>query len=386
MADIKKFLDQAGVGTLWKRVAEELDKKATVVALDQVKGTADKAAEDIGKLTTYVGTIPQDSEGNLIAENVVAYVNKKTEGIATDAALATLQQAVEANADAIEANEGAIADNTAAIALLNDAATVEGSVAHTVATEIAAIVAGADADFDTLKEIADWITNDTTGAAGMANDIQALENKLAGVDTTVVDTIATKIDEALKVDGANKYALASELTTLAGRVDDLEAALGEGGSVATQITNAIGALDADITSAAVEAGKGVQVQVVEVDGKITNVAVTGNYDEKYDAKGAAATAESNANAYTDEKNTAMDTRVKALEAIEHNFDVAGSAAQALADAKTYSDGNLVTAKAYSDANLATAKSYTDTEIAKIQALSDAEIDAAIATAKAEMAN
>lgn len=385
MADIKKFLDQAGVGTLWKRVAEELDKKATVVALDEVKGTANKAAEDIGKLTTYVGTIPQDVEGNLVAENVVAYVNKKTEGIATDAALGELQGQVTKNTEDIGKNAENIGKNTAAIALLNDAATVEGSVAHTVATEIAAVVAGADADFDTLKEIADWIANDTTGAASMANDIQALENKLAGVDKTVVDTIAAKIDEALKVDGANKYALASELTTLAGKVADLEAALGEGGSVATQITNAIAGLDADVTSAAVEAGKGLQVQVVEVDGKITNVNVTGNYDEKYDAKGAAAGALVSANAYTDEKNTAMDTRVKALEAIEHNFDAAGSAAQALADAKVYSDANLVTAKAYSDANLATAKSYADTEIAKIQALSETEIDAAIAAAKAEMA-
>lgn len=374
MADIKKFLDQAGVGTLWKRVAEELDKKATVVALNEVKGTADKAAEDITKLSTYVGTIPNGENGEAIAASVVEYVNKKTEGIATDAALGELQGKVTKNTEDIGKNAENIGKNAAAIALLNDAATVEGSVAHTVATEIAAIVAGADADFDTLKEIADWITNDATGAAGMANDIQALENKLAGVDKTVVDTIATKIDEALKLEGgANKYALASELTTLAGRVDALEAALGEGGSVATQITNAIAGLDADITSAAVEAGKGLQVQVVEVDGKITNVNVTGNYDNAYDAKGAAATAESNAKAYVDGKDSAMDARVKVLEAIKHDFDAAGSAAQALVDAKAYSDANLVTAKA-----------YTDEAYNAIQALTANEIDAAIAAAKAEM--
>ena len=364
MADIKKFLDQAGVGTLWKRVAEELDKKATVVALNQVKGTADKAAEDIGKLTTYVGTIPNGENGEAIAASVVEYVNKKTEGIATDAALGELQGKVTKNAEDIGKNAENIGKNAEAIALLNDAATVEGSVAHTVATEIAAVVAGADADFDTLKEIADWITNDATGAAGMANDIQALENKLAGVDKTVVDTIAAKIDEALKVDGANKYALASELTTLAGRVDALEAALGKDGSVATQITNAINALDADITSAEVEEGKGVRVQVVEVDGKITNVNVTGNYNNAYDAKGAAGSAETAAKAHADGLNSAMDARVKVLEGIDHTkFENAGAAAQALTDAKA----------------------YTDTEInTKVIALTEAEIDAAIATAKAEM--
>lgn len=41
--------------------------------------------------------------------------------------------------------------------------------------EIAKIVASADTSFDTLKEIADWILNDTTGAAAMANDIENLK-------------------------------------------------------------------------------------------------------------------------------------------------------------------------------------------------------------------
>lgn len=35
------------------------------------------------------------------------------------------------------------------------------------ATAVAAIVAGAESDFDTLKEVADWINNDTTGAAAL---------------------------------------------------------------------------------------------------------------------------------------------------------------------------------------------------------------------------
>jgi hypothetical protein len=58
----------------------------------------------------------------------------------------------------------------------------------------------------------------------------------------------------------------------------------------------------------------------------------------------------------------MDTRVKVLEAIDHSkFEAAGAAAQALVDAKA----------------------YTDAEVAKIQALTPAEIEAAIASAKAQ---
>ena len=356
MADIKKFLDQAGVGTLWTRVAEELNK---------VDAKAVKNAEDLAKVDARLVT----AEGEIATLKANQYDDTAVRGLISDNATA-----IENNGKAIEANGKAIEANAAAIEKLNGDDKTVGSVDYKVAQEVAKILNDADAsDIDTLEEIAAWIINDTTGAAGMANDISALEAKMAGVDETVVKTIAAKIEEALKIEGADKYALAADLLALEGTVEDLVEALGEGGSVETQIDNAIAELDADVKSAEVEAGKGVQVEVVEVDGKITNVAVTGNYDEKYDAKGAAATAESNAKAYVDGKDSAMDARVKVLEAIEHNFDAAGSAAQALVDAK-----------AYSDENLATAKAYTDEAYNAIQALTANEIDAAIAAAKAEM--
>ena len=46
------------------------------------------------------------------------------------------------------------------------------------AEEVAKIVNSADTKYDTLKEISDWILNDTTGAASMANDIQSLKAQL----------------------------------------------------------------------------------------------------------------------------------------------------------------------------------------------------------------
>lgn len=61
-----------------------------------------------------------------------------------------------------------------------------GKSVRTIANEeaisaVTDVIAGADADFDTLKEIADWIKSDTTGAAKMANDIAAL-NTFTSVD------------------------------------------------------------------------------------------------------------------------------------------------------------------------------------------------------------
>ena len=152
MADIKKFLDQAGVSTLWSRITTELESKAY-----------------------------NDSE-----------------------------------------LRGLIKANTDAITILNGDGAVEGSVTKKVAEGIASVVAGADASFDTLKEIADWIVNDVTGAASMANKISALETLVGS--TAVATQIANAIEAALKIDGVDKYALASELTALAEKVATLEGA------------------------------------------------------------------------------------------------------------------------------------------------------------------
>lgn len=90
--------------------------------------------------------------------------------------------AEKANADAISALVGTDTDKT---------------IRAIAAEETAAIVAGADSKYDTLKEIADFIMNDETGAAAMANDIAALKTKVdTGTKTVsayVNDAIATII-------------------------------------------------------------------------------------------------------------------------------------------------------------------------------------------------
>lgn len=307
--DLKKFLDHAGVSTLWSRVAEEVAKvdskvsaNATEIANHETRIAANEAAIEALEAGTY-----DDSE---------------------------IRGLIKDNADAIGVN-------TAAIATLNGNAETAGSVAHTAtaiaAAKVAEIVADADTDFDTLKEIADWILNDTTGAADMANDIKALENKLTGIDTTVVAHVAAEIEAALKVDGADKYALASDLSALAVRVKAIEDA---GYQNASQVGSAI---DAKIAA--------------------LNLATT------YEARGAATAAETRAKAYAD--------------GLAVNYEAAGAAAQALADAKAYTDAEAAKheTKGAAAQALVDAKAYTDTEVAKVQALTEAEIDAAIEVAK-----
>ena len=295
MTDIKKFLDQAGVSTLWARVAEE------------VKKVDDKAMANEAALKSQAGEIVTMKE-KIQALEAGTYDDSEVRGL------------ISQNADAISAN-------TDAITILNGDAETTGSVINTAtvvaAAEVAKIVADANADFDTLKEIADWILNDTTGAADMANKISALQTLVGD------EAVATQIANAIAAENLDQYALASELNALVDRVAVLENA---------------GYQNAEAVAAAIDA------KIAALD--LANA---------YDAKGAAAAAETAAKAYADNLNTAMNARVVVLEAIDHSkFEAAGAAAQALVDAKA----------------------YTDAEIAgHVTALSTAEIDAAIAAAK-----
>lgn len=72
--------------------------------------------------------------------------------------------------------EARIKDNEDAIGVLNGSG--DGSVQKQVADAIAGVVASAPADFDTLKEIADYIASDKTGAAELSNRIAANEKAI----------------------------------------------------------------------------------------------------------------------------------------------------------------------------------------------------------------
>ena len=132
-----------------------------------------------------------------------------------------------------------VADNKAAIDTLNGDKTVSGSVAY----QIAQIVADADESFDTLKEIADWITTHKTDAATMNSQINTNKDDIASLKTLVGSTavatqISNAIDAALKEGETDKYALAADLTSLSDEVAAIKTKLGET-SVADQIEAAL---------------------------------------------------------------------------------------------------------------------------------------------------
>lgn len=115
----------------------------------------------------------------------------------------------------IETNEANIAKNANDITKLNANSTTEGSVAY----QIAQVVAGAPASYDTLKEIADWIGNDTSGAASMANDISNIKkwinedldakgytDKQAEQDNLIANLQGSSVEASTQLEGSGKLA------------------------------------------------------------------------------------------------------------------------------------------------------------------------------------
>lgn len=219
-----------------------------------------------------------------------------------------LDGAMDARVDALEltvgdANSGLVKD----VAVLKGDVTTEGSVAY----QVAQVVAGADASYDTLKEIADWIMNDTTGATKMANDIEELKGLVGTIpegatSTDIVNYIAEYVEAQLSGADLAQYAKATDLEALTDRVEVNEGAI--------EVLNGADTVEGSVA-------KAVKDGVTEAKG------------------------------YADGLNTAMDTRMTAVEGkAQANEDAiavlngteAGSVSKAVADgvqeAKNYADG------------------------------------------------
>ena len=136
--------------------------------------------EDLKAAVTSLGVNKVDKiEGKgLSANDFTDALKTKLDGIAAGATNVTVDAALDGTSanpvrnSAVKAALDTKADASAVYTKSETDAAIQSKAADTVAS----IVASADSDFDTLKEIADWIKNDTTGAAKMASDISTLQS------------------------------------------------------------------------------------------------------------------------------------------------------------------------------------------------------------------
>jgi hypothetical protein len=135
-------------------------------------------------------------------EDALAIINGDAEG-----------SIAKAKADALAAvtalETGTVAANTAAIAKLNGEAGADGSVATIADARIAAALAGADADFDTLKEMSDWLSTHKGSAAEMNTAIENNKKAIDAINDEATGILAlAKADTAAQItalDLANTY-------------------------------------------------------------------------------------------------------------------------------------------------------------------------------------
>lgn len=411
MADIKKFLDKAGVSTLWGKVAEEVSAAETRAKAEAAAAAAaaKAAQDDVDALETYVGAIPE----GYTESNIVAFIQKRAQETLDAASGGSSESAasVLAALNAYKAeNDPKVTKNTNDIATIMgdylkkaDKDELAGDIAENAAEIIridAALKAAIDNNgegLDSIKELATWIEEHGEEAVGYAAAITALEG-LVG-DTAV----ATQIANAIAAENLSQYAKTADIEATLQKVDTQ-------GTVTEAINAAIDALKigdyakaADLTTLAgrVTAIENAGYQnSAQVTTAINNAITALKEENLWDAKGAAATAEQNAKGYADSlasnyataaQGAKADTALQAADVVTGNAngtiavkgtDVAvkglGSAAYTNSDAYDAAGvGAAQAAQALTDA-----KAYTDAEVAKIQALTPAEIEAAINEARA----
>lgn len=353
MADIKKFLDQAGVSTLWTRVAQEVAKEKTRAEAAELANAnaAKKAQDDVDTLKAYVGTIPE----SYTESNIVAFIQKRAQEVLATAQGGSSETAasVKAALDTYKAeNDPKVQANTADIATikgdylkgadkteLTEKISTNASEILRIDNALKAAIENNGEGLDSIKELATWIETHGAEAAGYSAAIDALE-LLVG-DTAV----ATQIANAIAAENLSQYAKTADIETSLQKIDTQ-------GTVTEAINAAIDALSiGDYAQAADLTALASRVSALETAGYQTNTQVTASIEAAiaalkaenlWDSKGAAAAAQANAKAYAD--------------GLAKNYDAAGAAAQALVDAKA----------------------YTDSEInSKVIALTSAEIEAAI---------
>lgn len=117
----------------------------------------------------------------------------------------------------------ALADltNFVTMATLNDYCK-KTEVDSKISTEIAKVVANADADFDTLKELADWIKNDTSGAAKMAADIDEIKSQVKDFLTkTQADGYYQPKGEYITASALEGYAKSADVDSIYAKKTDV---------------------------------------------------------------------------------------------------------------------------------------------------------------------
>lgn len=347
-----KIANASGDDIVLKKVATT--GKAADILMDEVTYPSDwgydKDGDDIiaqgVSVQEAVGAIAATLEGH-IYDNINSFTAISASISAINSDIATTLASAKSYTDTQDA---LTLDSAKAYANTQDAATLASAKAYTdttaksaAAEAVAAVVAGADSDFDTLKEVADWIMSDTTGAAALQTDVAGLKTKVSTLESAshthdnkdeldkIVDGDKAKWDT--HVANADIHVTAEQKTTWSAKQDALANADVLGAITSTQVTN----WDAAAAKAHEHANKtvldGITTEKVAAwDGAVSAAGVS-----SVGGKAGAITLKGGSATLGDVNLSISDTGEISAAIVPDSFDAKGSAATALSDAKAYTD-------------------------------------------------
>ena len=361
-----------------KTIAEQgvSDAAAAKSAADAAQAAADKAQGEVDALETLVGVLP---EGTTVT-NVVAYVDKKTEGIASEGAMTELAGRVtvaEGKITALENDHLVAADKEELEGKISTAQAAADAAQGDIDAFMAAAEVG-EAAVDTLKEIQAYITSDLAAADQMVKDIAAANKAVEDEAVARAEAIADAVEALEGADSAQ-----------VDRIAALEAKFTGDDSVADQIADAVAAeaelriaadntLDGKITAAqsAADAAQGevdaLEGVVAALDGVVATKAAQSVVDG---IDGRLQTAEGEidalqADTHTHDNKTVLDGITATLIA---NWNEAHTKAHEHEN-KAVLDGITAAKVSAWDAAEGNAKAYTDEKIGEFVVITDSEID------------
>lgn len=297
-----------------KAAKDYIDQKVSDVVAGSIDGLGALASKD------------QVAETDLAAD-LAQKLNGKAEQTALEAEVARATAAEGQNANDIDALEGRM--DTAEGQITTLVGTDSGKSVRAIANEELAaqlIPENAQESLDTLAEIAAWIQSHPDDASAMNAAIAALQAILDGIGDTESGekaTVVAYVTDAIAALNIGDYAKASDLTALADRVTALEGATHTHANKAlldtytqteTDLADAVAKKHEHTNKTVLDGITSEKVAVWDAAEQNAKDYADGLADD-YDAAGAANQALADAKAYTDEKDTAMGVRMTAVEEI-----------------------------------------------------------------------
>ena len=206
-------------GSDGKNIAETIDGIYSSIADIVASQTALEKKDE--ELAVQIKKISDDLQfvtgGDSENEATLGEINAKI--LRLNEELNTLKESVN-NA----ASKSDVEKNSAAIEVLNGDG--EGSVKKiaedAAATAVANVVAGAESDFDTLKEIADWIAADKEGSAALQTTVSNHTESINTINSNL-GALESKVDGDIANLTSHMSEASTALSEVDGRLNALEA-------------------------------------------------------------------------------------------------------------------------------------------------------------------